>query len=822
MSRIKTADKAGTTYKGSAKGAAKFTPQKAASKDKANKERKAALNKDIKAEQLELQQVQAAQTLELKSRQIATSGQLKVGQLQETAKLKMEHLQDAANLTLLNQSKESQANLEVSKVQYDGGLKSANLNLINSIAQLSLSFAGKALDYSQVHQANKAKQASVTELFGLVDNGTSLKVDTAKAEETDFTQQIINGEKAIDKVAGADSQLANTLREDTQNQILARQTRELTVNQANEQLPGYMKTFMGSDIKLHTPDGRTITPLTVSNQQDLNWVIKQGFSIFAQENGLDKMPTAQLASVLAPTARQIMQNTSARIGQEIVTNRIEEAKLNAKEMAMSNLSNGMDISDVYQKYAAQLFASGGYRGARGQAGEDALLGLIDYAKATNREDIIEKLRLTYKVYKGDGTPNSGTQFGKIATGVLDQADLEIAKNKIKLLEDTKGLAKFDVQETLNDRLADLAEAGDDEDKQNLINQNAINTLENLGTNEGRLEAQRLKNLGTNYSPYTYTSMVEAVETDGATYSNEELAQLVLNRDLKVSEAQALGWRPNEKASVDDATNSIMEKFNVYSTSKSMSTALVKTVMDRVVDLEEVDKANVTFTLGANLIGNLDKRIQTEVVDFLKANPEASATDIRTKLNEINTSLTQEISGVSFDTDSKSFRGYYWDGTSPEFETGAVVKMVRETGSSYLIFSNRSTKFLQENISDIEPLNDQLLTRTELMEAASGKFSQRVKDVAFALNTNPETLVRMQARAYRLEESAYANLEFPDIAGIDVEITRSNIKELSLKYLGKKISWRQYKRDPSVLTNIADRDWDEHGKPELILKRVDGK
>ena len=99
MTRLKTAQQAGTTYKGSASGG-RFDPGRAPSKERALQDKKTKLSQELKERGTELSRQQASETIELKARSTANSGLLRVGQVQEYAKLKQDALQDQLNLQI--------------------------------------------------------------------------------------------------------------------------------------------------------------------------------------------------------------------------------------------------------------------------------------------------------------------------------------------------------------------------------------------------------------------------------------------------------------------------------------------------------------------------------------------------------------------------------------------------------------------------------------------------------------------------------------------------------------------------------------------------
>ena len=797
MSRLKSIQPAQNKYQGSSQGGS-FIPVKTSISSKKEKEKLKRLELDQRLQRDNLARRQDASSLELKARQTANRGKLEVGHRQETARLKIESLYEESQLKLDSSFDIAKANLNTSYVQAKGNYELSKINLISKIATLSTSFASQVIDHNLKASKNQDAVKEANELFGLFnDKDTNSRIEEAKVEENNFIKGLFTNEKAIQKAADGDLILENSLREESQNETLARQTRKFTVNEAVQQAYPFFKEYLNSNEPITMPDGRVITPLTAQTREDINFIRSQAALAFAKEFSVSKMATDQVATVLLPAVKDILKAETKLITNSIVENRIEESKSNALQTATSDLASGKSADVVVEALTAELFASGEYRGSPGEANKAAVKHIIDYAEKTSNTVILDQLGRGYKVWK-DGKPNTGTQYSKLFKDDIFEAKLNIDLNISKDLTNSAVIDQQAVNSVNIDRLEALTKDDITPEKIIEINQEAIQKLEDKNTDISNREAARLKNLGVNYSPFTFTSMLESAE-NGESWTNGELSEMVLSKELTLKEAKSLGYRPEQRDSVDTSTHLKLEQMGSISTIDGLSANLITTSLGDT-DLDPADLKDIITSDGESIANDVSLRMNSQLVDYVKDNPNATSQDIRNKLNEITQNMTQELSSLRIE--DGEIKGYKYSVNSLGKLT--TYTKIRENGVKYRIYSNKNVDDIKLVRSQINIANDQLLTRSELLTGfeaiqAGQEPSGRTKEVAKALGTNVRTLIQLQGKAYGIYEIQAISAPLPP--KYEGEVNEANVEEVSTEQFGYPLTLRQYQRITEALTDI---------------------
>ena len=798
MSRLKSIQPAQNKYQGSSQGGS-FIPVKTSISSKKEKEKLKRLELDQRLQRDNQARRQDASSLELKARQNVNRGKLEVGHQQETARLKIESLYEEDQLKLDSAFDIAKANLNTSYVQAKGNYELSKINLISKIATLSTSFASHVIDHNLKVSKNQDAVNEANELFGLFnDKDTNLKIEEAKVEENSFIKGLLTNEKSIQKAADGDLILENSLREESQNETLARQTRKYTVNEAVQQAYPFFKEYLNSDIAITLPDGRVITPLTAQTREDINFIRSQAALAFAKEFSVSKMATDQVATVLLPAVKDILKAETKSITDSVVENRIEESVNNALQTATSDLASGKSADLVVEALTAELFASGEYRGSLGEANNAAVKHILEYAEKTSNTVIVDQLSRGYKVWK-DGKPNTGTQYSKLFKDEIFETKLNIDLNVAKKLTNDKVIEQLDVNTTINERLTALTKDGITSEEIADINQKAIDVLEGKNTDAARLQATRLKNLGVNYSPFTYTSMLESAE-NGVSWTNGELSEMVQSQELTLKEAKSLGYRPEQRDSVDTSTNLKLEQMGSISTIEGISANLITTSLGDT-DLNPDDLKDIITSDGESIANDVSLRMNSQLVSYVKENPNATSQDIRNKLNEITQNMTQELSSLRIE--NGKIKGYRYSANSLG-ELTTYTKIRDDSKVKYRVYSNKNVDDIRLVRSQINIANDQLLTRNELLAGfesiqAGQEPSGRLKEVAKALGTNVRTLIQLQGKAYGIYEIQAISAPLPP--KYEGEVTEANVEEVSTEQFGYSLTLRQYQRITEPLSDI---------------------
>ena len=236
-----------------------------------------------------------------------------------------------------------------------------------------------------------------------------------------------------------------------------------------------------------------------------------------------------------------------------------------------------------------------------------------------------------------------------------------------------------------------------------------------------------------------------------------------------------------------------------STIEGISANLITTSLAKT-DLDPADLKDIITSDGESIANDVSLRMNSQLVDYVKDNPNATSQDIRNKLNEITQNMTQELSSLRID--DGEIKGYRYSPVS----LGKLLTYtkIRNNGVKYRIYSNKNEVDIRLVRSQINIANDQLLTRKELLTGfesiqAGQEPSGRLKEVAKALGTNVRTLIQLQGKAYGIYEIQAISAPLPP--KFEGEVTEANVEEVSTEEFGYPLTLRQYQRTTESLTDI---------------------
>ena len=114
-----------------------------------------------------------------------------------------------------------------------------------------------------------------------------------------------------------------------------------------------MAGMMNSSKPIQGPGGRTIIPNQIDNNADMVWMQQYAFSQFAREFGIGGMPREQVAKILVPQAKGIMNMNASLYGARIVKMQQDTATRNATDTAANGLVNGENAADTFNRLATE-------------------------------------------------------------------------------------------------------------------------------------------------------------------------------------------------------------------------------------------------------------------------------------------------------------------------------------------------------------------------------------------------------------------------------------------------------------------------------------
>ena len=301
-------------------------------------------------------------------------------------------------------------------------------------------------------------------------------------------------------------------------------------------------------------------------------------------------------------------------------------------------------------------------------------------------------------------------------------------------------------------------------------------------------------------------MLESSE-NGVSWTNGELSEMVQSQELTLKEAKSLGYRPEQRDSVDTATNVKLEQMGSISAIEGISANLITTSLGDT-NLDPDDLKDIITSDGESIANDVSLRMNSQLVAYAKENPDATSQDIRNKLNEITQNMTQELSSLRIE--NGEIKGYRYSADSIGELT--TYTKIRENGVRYRVYSNKNVDDIKFVRAQINIANDQLLERSELLKAfeaiqAGQEPTGRVVEVAKALGTNVNTLVKLQGRAYGIAE--IESIEAPIPPRYEGEVNEANVEEVSIREFGYPLTLRQYLRKKELMekrSNDPNFDW----------------
>ena len=537
------------------------------------------------------------------------------------------------------------------------------------------------------------------------------------------------------------------------------------MNEVANRLDSWMRNFINSDQEIRLPSG-IVTPLTLQDPSQVGELMRHASYLFAKEHGVFEMIKSdplQASQVLLPKMRAIKQQLTSSLSAEIASNNIKEAKNNSHTTARSNIAAGKPPGQVVQDLRAQLITSGGYRGAEGIASDDAFKEVVKALVSTRDFEGLEELENSHKLTNTDGTPNKGSKWSR-----LKPLELQKAKNDITdaILEDANRSVKeaaFATKNILHERRMALFEEGVTNDQEREINQLAIDKLLALNDNAAGLEAEKLMNAGLNYNPFLASRLKEQQlnKDNPLILTNDELFDLVDNKDITKQQAIDLGYDPKKGKSKGEVAAQKLKDWNldVAGVAKGLVYAKVKSE-----GLDAATAMEIVKTQGVILAGDLENKINNDMLLWFQKNPDATQQEAAQYLDGLTEQYNKRVlNNVTFNNETQRFDGYKWTTAPRANEYVLPIEPINWNGNAVFDYSGVKIDQLKDlGVKGANPANIKVLTELEIetswaaMTQGNVGFPPRVSAVADALGISITDLLKLQGRLSGAPEYA----EFP--------------------------------------------------------------
>ncbi len=484
--------------------------------------------------------------------------------------------QELDNLAMADRAAKRQERLDSSQLKFesDQGLRNLqqNAKLVQDISSLSKTVLTELGGFLEKREKEQQAQDNVDAAFGVGEDfaaGTpNATADNSKQGDIDNAQATVATEK---ETQGIDSpNAAESARGAADEQTSTFRVRRGNAYQVAQQFPGYYNAYVNDTSRVYTrPDGSTFTSATIRDSADVALIDASARRSFYNDAGIAGLPTNQVSNILVPVVTNVGISWTNTANTRLIEGRTKQRGEDAKVGIWNALEGGEDLTVLFQNGASELFASGGYVGAQGEANRDTVKTILDWAIRNNRPDVIEGLKGVEKV-----PGNKGTKLGNQYADLFEEAAEGVIDESLSDDQRERDQANNGLLMTERERQAALAAAETPEDEVR-INEEFAERLRGLGTPEGDLAGAKLE-ANLNYSPFTALDM-EQQQQQGAVFTNEELATLVEAGEITSKEAQGLGWNPSggSSAGQEAQTEAKTYKSDTDSVGRSAVTAALQ-------------------------------------------------------------------------------------------------------------------------------------------------------------------------------------------------------------------------------------------------------
>ena len=643
---LKKAEIAGNRYQGSV-GSLGFEPVKAASEEKAARQRTKAVERENQIKQRALDRKQKTETLTLQAQHKAISSKQTLDQKVELGELKQDQLYEKSVFDLQKNWITLNDNLKLSEMKAGHQVESTNLKMIGSIIQLSTSFAKSYLDYSSQMDEVKGNQAAVK----LVLEGGSAKV-LKKGEELEKANTEIEKITTEANIKGADGDLS-TLNSINQENSQARTERIFNKKSAFEfarDFPAlYRDEWQNSDLQIELEDGRVISPQEAKSSEEVLAVGSAITAEIASRYGLKDLDSEVVYRVVLPKIREARSQVDTSITADVIKGNINNAVQTEVDNAVDKINSGTyNLQEVFDGLYDGILISGKHRGDKGAITNEVVSELVKALEGTGNLEGLEQLAQVLKV-KG----NKGTALGKIGE---TSKSINDAIKRVKLKDHDEMLSEIkqrevEVNQAQITHKEELIAAGNDLEKIIAANSEYENKLKKIGGIKALELYQTHANKDDRHNP-TLVGYYQNLINDKKRISEKELDANIANGAMteedktKVMNAAGL-TKEGADLAVKPYQSSWGDTLEARIIQGAKLTGLNPTVAGKLVNIVKED-----------MLGEVNR----QMADYLDENPDAPKGDINNAaIGVIETIVKNKIDGKQvytstgvFDSDNYDF------------------------------------------------------------------------------------------------------------------------------------------------------------------------
>ena len=769
---LKKAELAGNRYQGAVSGTG-FEPVEAVSEEKRAKQKTQAVERENEIKRRALERQQQADTLNLQAQQKAISSKQTLDQKVEIGNLKQEQLYERSIFDLKKNWVTLQDNLKLSEIKAQHTVESTNLKTINSIVQLSTSFAKSYLDYSQQMGEVKEQQAAVKLFF---DGGSAKVLRNGSIQERANTDQEVINTKANIEASDGDLSLQNSLNQENVETRKNRIENKKSAYEFARDFPAlYRDAWNNSDLQIELADGRVISPGEATTAEEVNAVGLAIAADIATTYGLKDLDADTVYRVVLPKVNEARSQVDTAITAEVIKGNIENAVLAEIEDAREKINAGEHtMQEIFDETYKGIFVSGKHRGDQSAITNETVKELVGLLEA-NQD--VEKLKELKKVLKVPG--NKGTALGKISetNKLITEAISRVRSkdhNDMLLSKKEREVALYSAQTTHKE---ELIAAGNDVEKIKQANIKYENKLIEISGPEALELYQVHAAKDDRYNPQLVGWYLKQIN-DGKRISEKELS------------ADVAGGMMTEQEKVTVMNASGLTKEGADLIVKPYQEGWSSTLEARIIQGAKLNGLNPT--VAGKLVGLVKEDMMIEVnrkmADYLNDFPDASKGDINNQAISIIEDLVKTKIDTSdvFETNGTfNSENYKWISGSRRREALTVKKVTIEVnGEKQVIERLDLTDYSASEIFsfgefDADPTKDIIFSKDEFANAILSfknndfeDVDERFEKLAEYFELTPQQLLKQVAKQRGFDLDAY-------LAGGSESSSKETSKQLNI-------------------------------------------
>lgn len=630
----------------------------------------------------------------------------------------------------------AQEHLRQEGVRQDAALKIAQAESTGKFKMMEglLSLSKTAVEGAQLWYDYKEKRQEEDDALSFLTGGAagvtilpSGDVDASNLPESDQQAAAVSGaaptvaandEKAITSVT-KDPVVQEGARRPVADANAARGAGTQSANTVIIGLPGYLATFMTSDVKIRMSDGRIITPQT-ARPEDLPLIQQAAIADWAKKNGVSGMDRGDLVRVVLPGVKSALAANTATFLPNMIKGQQMARADQAEATAVTSLQAGTPLATVFDRLSKDNLATGLYGGNQAAANQATVDQLIEYFVSQGDYNSIRQLGQIQKIPGQKGTELYTNYSKEIEDGIRRARQTNITREQQTRAESS--IVRSDLENTF---LTSLLDPNATPESRATAQETLVAGLRALGDTESLRRAVEIESRGTNYNPLNAQQLQEEAAESGP-ISQDRLNDLLDKGYINGQEYKALGGLGV------NPDGSAKKPFTKQET--ELNQVLATGIVGEVV--RQKPGVRVSDSISKAIAIDIESRLSAHMQTWKQDNPNATQADYQKEATSFVQSIKGELQGKDFSTYEPQAGRTYRRGDHSSWSPQQITAVQNDKNKQ----------------NDIDPTKSYVLSVEETKEGmgeyikgSGAVYSERIVQVADALGLTPEQLLERQGR-----------------------------------------------------------------------------